>query len=123
MMMSYEDWLNRILQGASDIGSRAFQEQTWKAGGDLISSPDEVYQNLMEDCRPDLFFETYGETLDASQVQSWKALRASLEGYYDRMPLHPDPTDLLNDPEWDLVRQAARRFLQTFGSQVDDRSE
>ena len=101
---------------ARDIASRARQEETWKAGGDLMSSPDEVYLALMEDCTADLFFETYGATLTEEQMQCWRDLKTRLTSYYDKMPLYPDPAQVLTDPEWELVRQAARRFLHVFQS-------
>lgn len=116
-MMSYEDWLERILGCARNIASRAHQEEAWKAGGDLVSSPDEVYQALMEDCTPDLFFEIYGKSLSAQQVQCWHDLKSRLTSYYDRMPLYPDPARVLEDPEWDLVRQAAARLVLAFNGQ------
>lgn len=113
-MMSYQDWLNSILHAAGDIASKAFQEQAWKAGGDRVSSPDEVYQALMEDCTPDLFFKTYGEGLSKEQLQCWSDLKSRLRSYYDRMPLYPEPAEVLDDPEWDLVRQAAAKFVLAF---------
>lgn len=115
-MMSYEQWLSCILGRARAIASRADQEETWKAGGDLVSSPDEVYQALMEDCTADLFFETYGATLTEEQMQSWRDLKTRLTSYYDKMSLYPDPAQVLTDPEWELVRQAARSFLLVFQS-------
>ena len=115
-MMSYEEWLNCILDAAQDIASRPFQEEAWKAGGDVASSPDEVYQVLMEDCTPDLFFETYGKTQTEEQMRCWRDLKTRLTSYYDKMSLYPDPAQVLTDPEWELVRQAARSFLQVFQS-------
>jgi hypothetical protein len=119
-MMSYEKWLDSILQAAHNIGSRAFQAEAWKAGGNVVSSPDEVYQVFMEDCTPDLFFEIYGAALTDEQVRSWSDLKLRLTGYYDRMSLYPDPTQVLTDPEWELVRQAARRFVLSFNRHTDD---
>jgi len=122
-MMSYEEWLNCILNAAQDISSRAFQEEAWKAEGNVASSPDEVYQVLMEDCTPDLFFETYGQTLTEEQTQCWGDLQSRLTSYYDRMSLYPDPAQVLTDPEWELVRQAAGRFVRAFNGRSRRRSE
>jgi trans-aconitate methyltransferase len=65
--MSYEQWLSCILGRVRAIASKEYQKETWKAGGNLVSSPDEVYQALMEDCTADVFFETYGGTLTEEQ--------------------------------------------------------
>jgi hypothetical protein len=122
-MMSYEQWLSCILGRARAIASRAHQEETWKAGGDLVSSPDEVYQALMEDCTADLFFETYGTTLTEEEMRCWRDLRTLLTSYYDKMSLYADPAQVLTDPEWELVRQAAGKFIQAFNGHSSERSE
>lgn len=114
IMMSYEQWLNCILGRTRAIASRAYQEKTWRAGGDFVSSPDETYQGLIEDCTADLFFETYGTTLTQEQMQCWRDLKIQLTNYYDKMSLYPDPAQVLGDPEWEVVRQAARRLIQAF---------
>jgi hypothetical protein len=113
-MMSYKEWLGHIVDAAQHIASREYQEVAWFPGAKVVSSPDEVYLVLMEDSTPDLFFETYGKTFTASQIQCWTELRSRLEQYYSKMPSHPDPRRVLDDPEWDLVRQAAKMFLGAF---------
>ncbi|MGA2983978.1 MAG: hypothetical protein ABSG32_09195 [Terriglobia bacterium] len=116
-MMPYKVWLDDIIDATQDIASRDFQEEAWFPGGKVVSSPDEIYQTLMEDSTPDLFFETYGKTFTTSQLQGWNELRSLLEQYYTQIPLHPDPRRVLDDPEWDLVRQAAKRFVRAFSSE------
>jgi hypothetical protein len=113
-MMSYEQWLGRITEAARDIASREFQQEAWFPGGSVVSSPDEVYQSLIEDCTFDLFFQTYGNRFSEEQMRSANNLRSILEQYYARMPKHPDPVQVLNDPEWDSVRQSAATFLRAF---------
>ena len=110
--MSYEKWLSCIIEAARNIASQEFQEEAWFPGGRMVSSPDEVYQVLMEDCTADLFFETHGETLTREQREAWRELRRRLESYYEQMPKTPDARRVLNDPEWGLVRQSAPRFVQ-----------
>jgi len=114
-MMSYEKWLDCIVDAARNISSPKFQEEAWSPAGKVVSSPDEVYQVLMEDCTFDLFFQTYGNRFTEAQMHSSKELRSTLQAYYDRMPGHPDPVQVLNDPEWELVRQSAVRFVREFG--------
>jgi hypothetical protein len=111
-MMPFKVWLDHIIAAAQDIASREFQEEAWFPGGKVVSSPDELYLVLMEDSTPDLFFETYGKTFTTSQMQCWNEFRSLLEQYYSKMPLHPDPRHVLDDPEWELVRQAAKRLVQ-----------
>lgn len=122
-MMSYKEWLDQIRGAAQDIASIEFQEEAWFPGGKVVSSPDEIYQTLMEDTTPDHFFETYGKTFTASQINCWNELRSLLELYSNKMPRHPDPRRVLDDPEWDLVRQAAERFVRAFSGQISGGAE
>jgi hypothetical protein len=113
-MMSFDKWLACIIDGARNIASRDYQEEAWFPNQKFFSSPGEVYEVLMEDCTADLFFETYGNAISDAQMQSWKELKLQLQRYYDKMPPHPDPRSVLEDPEWALVRQAAQKFVTAF---------
>ena len=117
-MMSYEKWLACIIRAAQNIASRDFQNEAWFSGGRVVSSPDEVYQALMEDCTFDLFFQTYGKTFSEEQARCWGELRAGLEKYYDRLPASTDAHYVLNDPEWDSVRRSAQSFVRTFNELI-----
>ena len=122
-MMSFKEWSDHIIDAAQTIASREYQEVAWFPGAKVVSSPDEIYQTLMEDSTPDLFFETYGKTFTSHQIQCWNEFRSLLELYYDKMPRHPDPRRVLEDPEWDLVRHAAKRFVRAFSVQVSGSAE
>lgn len=113
-MLSYKERLDMILRAARDIASKEFQEEAWFPGGKIVLSPDEIYQMLMEGSLPDRFFAEYGKTFTSGQMQVWNDFRSLLERYYDKMPLRPDPRQVLDDPGWDLVRQAAQRFVVAF---------
>ena len=112
--MSYEQWLKCIVDAAGDVASRKFQEESWFPGGTKVSSPDELYLTLIEDCTFDLFFQTYGHTFTEAQEAIWKEFRSRLEQYYDQLPKNPDRLRVLNDPEWDLVRKSAEEFVKLF---------
>lgn len=122
-MMSHDEWLNQIIDAARDIASRDFQEEAWFPGGKVVSSPDEVYQVLIEDVTFDLFFEMYSQKFNAHQIQTAHELRSILQDYYDRLPVHPDPRLVLDDPNWDLVRQSADRFVRAFSDRHSGGSE
>jgi hypothetical protein len=113
-MMSYDQWLGKIVNAAQNIASREFQEEAWFPSGKFVSSPIEVYECLMEDSTPELFFEKYAKIFTESQMQCWSELKSQLQHYYDKLPNHPDPSRVLYDPEWDLVRQAAAGFVREF---------
>jgi hypothetical protein len=116
-MPSYKERLDMILDAAGDIASKEFQEEAWPAwpaGGPRVSTPDEIYEVLMDDSWPDLFFEEYGKTFSSGQMQCWNEFRSRLDQYFDKLPPHSDFRVILDDPEWDLVRQAAQRFVTAF---------
>jgi hypothetical protein len=114
-MMTHQQWLNCILTSAQHVASREYQERTWLGGGgNEISSPEEVYCQLIEDCTFDLFFETYSKDFTEDQLRSWAALKSVLERYWERMPQFPDPRKVLADPEWHEVREAAAQFVTAF---------
>jgi len=70
----------------------------------------------MEDMLFAQFFEVYGSTFTEQQAKSWKVLRQRLEEYYDKLPNNSDPQAVLNDPDWEKVRQVAKNFVEAFGS-------
>jgi len=112
--MSYEEWLRCILCAVGHVASRRYQEESWFPGGTAVSSPDELYLTLMEDCTFDLFFQTYGSAFTNAQETIWREFRSRLEQYYDKLPKNPDRLQVLNDPEWESVRQSAEKFVQIF---------
>ena len=122
-MMSYDEWLPRIIDAAQDIASREFQEVAWFPGGKVVSSPDEAYQVLMEDFTFDLFFETYGQRFSPHQLRTADEFRSILKDYYDKLARHPDPQLVIDDPNWDSVRQAADRFVRAFRDRHGQSSE
>lgn len=113
-MMSHEQWLDCIITAAEHVASREYQEQAWSPGSKVVSTPEELYLRLMEDCTFELFFKTYGHTLTNDQTEKWKKLKSRLDDYYDKLPKAPDYHYVLDDPEWHLVRQAAREFVDVF---------
>jgi Fe-S cluster assembly scaffold protein SufB len=78
---------------------------------------------LIEDLTFDLFYEKYGNGFTEQQVERWSDLRQRLEKYYDRLPKNPDPRKVLDDPEWEAVRQSARRFVEVFSKPDDNARE
>jgi hypothetical protein len=122
-MMSYDEWLPRIIDAARDIASREFQEEAWFPGGKVVSSPDEAYQVLIEDFTIDLFFETYGQRFSPHQLRTADEFRSILQDYYDKLARHPDPRLVIDDPNWNSVRQAADRFVRAFRDRHGQSSE
>jgi hypothetical protein len=113
-MPSYKERLEMILDAARDIASKEYQERAWFPDSGLVSSPDEVYEVLMDDSWPELFFEEHGKNFTSKQMQYWNDFKSLLDHYFQKNPAQLDPRQVLDDPEWALVRQAAQKFVTAF---------
>jgi hypothetical protein len=115
-MMNRDKWTSKIVDVARDIASRDFQERSWFGIGPEVSSPNELYNTLFDDCTLDLFLETYGASLTAQQRIACANLKSQLEQYDEHRHRLDDPRQVLNDPEWQEVRQVAVRFVEAFSN-------
>ncbi len=115
-MMNREEWIAQILDVVGDIASREYQERAWLGIGPEVSSPTEVYNQLFDDNTFDLFFEKYGATFTPFQLKAWKDLESKMEEYGQDDEKLDDPHQVINDPEWQQVRESAACFLTAFGT-------
>jgi hypothetical protein len=113
-MMSYEQWLNSILAVAKETASREFQREAWLSGRPSTSSPTEIYNQLFDDYTFDLFYETYSKDFSAEQGNAWKEFKDQLESYGNKYDEFPNERVVFDDPDWQLVREAAARFAAVF---------
>lgn len=117
-MMSREQWLGRILEVARETASREFQEEAWLSGRPSTSSPSEIYSQLFDDYTFDLFFETYSKDFTADQRVAWTEFKLELDRYWEKFPAFPNERAVFEDPGWQLVREAAARFVAAFDQKL-----
>ena len=114
-MMSYDQWLNSILEVARETASREFQQEAWLSGRPSTSSPTEIYNQLFDDYTFDLFFEKYSKKFTPQQVVAWSGFKQELEKYGNKFSQEfPNEHTVFNDPDWQRVREAAARFVAAF---------
>ena len=113
-MMSYEQWLNSILEAAKETASREFQQEAWLSGRPSTSSPTEVYNLLFDAYTFDLFYETYSAGFTSEQSTAWREFKNQLEGYGNKYDEFPNERVVFDDPDWQLVRNAAAHFVAVF---------
>ena len=113
-MMSYEQWLNSILEVAKETASREFQQEAWLSGRPSTSSPTEIYNQLFDDYTFDLFYETYSKDFTQQQLVAWNEFKQQLENYGKKYDEFPNEQTVFDDPEWQLVREVAARFVAAF---------
>ncbi len=106
-------WRNNIKEAAQDIGSKEFQELAWFGKSDQISSPVEVYCMLFDDFLFDDFLESSDIGLSDEQKYLGNKLRDSLNTYSPPGSTLPPPEQMLDDPEWQKVRNIAREFVDS----------
>jgi hypothetical protein len=112
-MMQHDEWLRKLLIVAQQTASRDFQEQNWFRTDIGVVWPDEVYNDL-DDLAFDLFFEMYSKGFTPVQLTAWKEFETRLEDYEKKMPKYPDARVVLDDPQWQVVREAAAKFVVAF---------
>jgi hypothetical protein len=120
-MMSHDEWLSKLLETAQHTASREYQEQNWFRTDTGVIWPDEVYHDL-DDLAFDLFFDMYSKDFTPDQLNAWYQFKKLLEEYEKRMPKYPDAHRVFHDPDWQLVRDAAARFVMAFGQKRSEQS-
>ena len=113
-MMPYERWLNALLAVAREAASREFQQEAWLSGRPSASSPTEIYCQLFDDYTFDLFHETYSKGFSSQQLIAWREFKEKLERFGSKYDQFPHEQVVFDDPDWQLVREAAARFVTAF---------
>jgi hypothetical protein len=127
-MMSYERWLNSILDVAKETASKEFQQEAWLSGRPSTSSPTEIYNQLFEDYTFDLFYEMYSKDFTPEKTSAWDDFKNHLESYWKKLESYrlkhdqfPNERIVFDDPDWQLVREAAARFVAVFEQKTSSR--
>jgi 8-oxo-dGTP pyrophosphatase MutT (NUDIX family) len=121
-MMSYEQWLKSILEVAGETASREFQEEAWLSGRPSTSSPRDIYIDLFDAYTFDLFHEMYSKDFTPQQSLAWNEFKQQLESYEEKWDEFPNERIVFEDPDWQLVREAAARFVSAFDQKTRDPS-
>jgi hypothetical protein len=112
-MMSYEQWLDYILEIVRAVASREHQEKLWLGPRPEINWVGDLYNDLSEEFFDD-FFKRYSDGFTVEQLTSWDQFKKRFEKYGESLPPYPDPQLVIADPEWQKVREAAARFVAAF---------
>ena len=110
-MMSAEVWLSRIKEAVSAIADRDYQQRAWFESGPEVSSPVEMYCNLFDDFDYGNFLCSPQVGLTDEQKDLGTTLKEKMDAYSALIGDQPDPSDVIDDPRWDEIRQAAQRLL------------
>jgi hypothetical protein len=107
-------WINNLLDAARAIADKKYQESRWLDPDAFVwESPDEAI-NALDDSVLNGFIEQFSESFSAEQAKAVTDFRDEVGRYCKSTPQHLDPTMVLADPRWDVVRNKASAFLQAF---------
>ena len=113
-MNTNDIWKKNVLDAVNDIADESFQRKAWLTDSDQVSSPEEVYCNLIGDNVFQEFLEDPKNNINHLQKECGNLLIEELEQYFNDLPQFPDPGYVITDPKWNQVRLIAEKFLKLF---------
>lgn len=111
--MTPEFWRENIIESVKDIADKGFQRRAWFAKSKEVSSPEEVYAHLLDDFTFKDFLANEDVGLTDNQKGKGRDLIEILDSYASTNKQVTDPYSVIDDPEWEKVREVARNFLSS----------
>lgn len=106
-------WRENVIKAVKDIANKKFQQRSWFGKSIEMSSPDEVYNTLFDDVLFEDFLQSSDIGLTKSQQKCGLALIDALESYSPNGSRLPSPEVMIDDPKWQVARNAANTFLES----------
>ena len=109
--MDFALWRQNVLGAAQRAADRTYQERVWFCHDpQRRDSPDDLICTFMDD----LVFEKFllDPQLSQREREAASRLYKAVEEYADSTPQVLKPTDVIDDPQFERVRIAAREFLK-----------
>jgi hypothetical protein len=108
-------WVNNLVGVARQIADSGRQESRWTASDRFPwERPEELINELFDDCNFELFIEQHGPSMSANQMAAVGTLRQSIDRYCEVTPSHLVPEHVLADPRWHQIRRNAAKFVEEF---------
>jgi hypothetical protein len=120
MPVNLSAWLTVIKQTVDGIADESLQRRSWFGLGPEISSPDEEFNALLGDAAIEEFLKRDDTGLNDLQLEAGRHLAGLMRNLANQTPDHIEPADLIDDPRWKKIREAAARFsvLLAAGTQL-----
>lgn len=108
--MDFALWRQNVIDAAHRAADRAYQQRVWFGHGQELDSPDELLCTFLDD----LVFEEFLAQPNLPQPERVAAVRLykAVEEYANRTPKALKASDVIDDPDFERVRTAAREFLR-----------
>ena len=108
--MDFEAWRTNVISAARRAANREYQQRVWFGHGPERDSPDDLFCTFLGD----LVFDDFLRHPMLSSPERTAAMRLYqvIEEYAKRTPKHLEPSDVIDDPRFEDVRNAAKDFLR-----------
>jgi hypothetical protein len=103
-------WRSNVIYAARTASDREYQQRMWFGDGPEINSPDELFCTFFDDLQLEQFVAL--EELSPHERTAASRLLQALQAYAERSPRHLEPAQVIDDPHFENVRNAAREFLR-----------
>ena len=107
-------WVGNLLEAAELIANRQYQETRWLAADAHAWETPEEAINALDDCVLDGFIVQFAESFSPSQYEAVIAFRDAVHHWCVATPQHLEPSGVLTDHDWEMVRARASEFVRTF---------
>ena len=119
--MTPEVWYEVVTDSVIEIADKQRQIDLWLNGKDnRFSSPTEAYATLFSEADLEGFLVDKNIGLSTTQRSKGLQLEQALDAYFSKYSTTPSSSEevgvMIDDPEWEKVRQVAREFLGTLNS-------
>ena len=110
MPIDLSAWRKVIEQTVDGIADESYQRRSWFGLGPEISSPDEEFNTFFGDAAIEEFLQRDDTGLNDLQIEAGRYLVKLMNDLARQTPEHIEPADLIDDPRWKRIREAAARF-------------
>ena len=114
--MTLERWLEIVRPVIQDFSDRMFQERAWFNRGPEVSSPTELISNLLDDFSFHKTSQTPSFNLSDEQRTACSHFAQMVRAYSHAHRGHLNEREVIDDPEWEKIRQAAAELLKVLPS-------
>lgn len=110
MPVDLKAWRKVVEQTVGGIADESLQRRSWFGLGPEVSSPDEEFNQLFGDAAIEEFLQRDDNGLNDLQAEAGRHLVKLMNDLLRQTPQHIEPDDLIDDPRWQRIREAAARF-------------
>jgi hypothetical protein len=110
MAVDLKAWRTVLEEVVDAIADENYQRRAWFGIGPEESSPDEDICQFFGDAAIEDFLDRNDTGLNEQQLDAGRHLVKLMSELADQTPDHIKPSDLIDDPRWQKIREAAARF-------------